>query len=656
MTSGFRTVFGCIQSITLIKAGACQVWKYGSVGVGEDFFPLPYPHTPTLPYNTGLNSTEKCSNFKYASTRLAFLGCCLLGILTSCARVEAPPSGDTDPLSASALVFTEVTESAGFSDFRHVTGASGNRWFPESMGSGGGFVDYNGDGWEDILLMGGGNWPEYAEEEQAPVNALRLYRNDGDGTFTDVTATVGLEVQAYGIGVSAADIDNDGDADIFLTTLGENLLFLNHPGSGPGQEPTFTEVGRQAGVAGGVVWSSSAIFFDADRDGYVDLYVGNYVDWSPENDLVCMLEGQIRSYCTPDMYKGVPASFYHNNGDGTFSDWTEQAGFLPAPGKTLGVAEYDVNRDGWPDLFVASDTQRDLFYMNQGDGTFREQGALGGMAYDENGQARAGMGIDIGVVDHSGEPTLFVGNFSKEMIAAFRYDGNGLFVDRAALSQIGRSSLVTLTFGLFLFDVDLDGDLDLFAANGHVQPEIERTQEGIGYAEVPHLYINQGDGVFEDVAPQAGALEQPFVARGAAYADYDRDGDLDVLITENGSAAHLFRNDQQGGRSVRVFLEGRTSNRDGLSARIIAQVGKQRMERFIRTGSSYLSVSEKAATFGLGEATQIDSLIVYWPSGQIDRHVGLKAGVEVFVVEGADTLSVRPRDEAGKLAVRYGEN
>ena len=206
-------------------------------------------------------------------------------MLTGCTRTEAPPPDDTAPPSASALVFTEVTESAGFSDFRHANGATGKRWFPESMGSGGGFVDYNGDGWPDIILMGGGNWAEYAEEE-APVDALRLYRNEGDGTFTNVTATVGLaEVQAYGIGVSAADIDNDGDVDIFLTTLGENLLFLNHPGSGPGEEPTFTEVGRQAGVGGGVVWSSSAIFFDADRDGFVDLYVGNYVDWSPETPI-----------------------------------------------------------------------------------------------------------------------------------------------------------------------------------------------------------------------------------------------------------------------------------------------------------------------------------------------------------------------------------
>lgn len=584
-------------------------------------------------------------------------GLCLLAVLAACAPPEEPaPVGDTVSLSGSTLAFTEVTGPAGLGAFRHATGAFGNRWFPESMGSGGGFVDYDGDGWKDVLLVGGGNWPAYSGREEEPVDALRLYRNDGNGAFSDVTAAIGLAgVRAYSIGVTAADYDNDGDQDIYLTALGENLLFRNDPGSG--QARVFTEVGRQAGVAGGSTWSTSALFFDADRDGHVDLYVGSYVDWSPENDLVCMLEGNVRSYCTPELYVGVPARFYHNNGDGTFSDWTEQAGFLPAPGKTLGVAEYDVNRDGWSDLFVANDTQRDLFYLNDGDGTFTEQGALSGMAYDENGKARAGMGIDVGIVDESGEATLFVGNFSKEMIAVYRHVGGGLFADRAAISQIGRPSLLTLTFGLFLFDVDLDGDLDLFVANGHVQPEIEQTQEGIGYAEAPHLFINQGDGRFEDVAPTlAGALARPVVGRGTAYADYDRDGDLDLLVTENGGPAHLLRNDQQAGRSLRVRLEGRISNRDGLSARVVARVGERRMERFIRTGSSFLVVSEKEATFGLGEAERVDSLLVYWPSGQVDRHTGLAAGVEVLIIEGEETPVVQSLDGAEPLVRRDAQN
>lgn len=585
---------------------------------------------------------------------------CFLFLLSACSGTEDPaqPVEATPAEVMAPLAFTEVSEAAGLSTFKHITGAFGKRWFPESMGSGGGFVDYDGDGWLDIMLVGGGNWPEHSDREEPPVAALRLYRNRRDGTFADVTAAVGLgDVHSYSIGVAAADYDNDGDQDIYVTTLTENLLLRNDAVPGNENERTFVEVGEEAGATGGSRWSTSALFFDADRDGHVDLYVGNYVDWSPENDLVCMLEGMIRSYCTPELYKGEPGRFLHNNGDGTFSDWTERAGFLPAPGKTLGVAEYDVNRDGWSDLFVSNDTQRDLFYVNQGDGTFTEQGALSGMAYDENGKARAGMGIDVGVVDESGEPTLFVGNFSKEMIGTYRYVGNGLFVDRAAISRIGKTSLMTLTFGLFLFDVDLDGDLDLFTANGHVQPEIEKTQEGVGYAEPPHLFINRGNGVFDDVAPTiAGVLANPIVGRGAAYADYDRDGDLDILITENDGPAHLLRNELPNHRAVRVKVEGRESNRDGLSTRIVARIGAHRQERMVRTGSSFLAASEKTVTLGLGDAERVDTLLVYWPSGQVDRHVGLAAGVEVHVTEGVDTVAVQPLGTDAIFSLRDVEN
>ncbi len=570
--------------------------------------------------------------------------CVPLAVFAACSPANPPASVGEETVRGKAvpvLAFTDVTEQAGLAGFRHVTGAFGNHWFPEAMGSGGGFVDYDNDGWIDILLAGGGVWPEHADEPRAPVEAIRLYRNEGNGAFREVTQEVGLAgFYAYGIGVATADYDNDGDQDIYLTTLGENLFFRND--AGPGGMRTFSETGSRTGVAGSPQWSTSAIFFDADRDGHVDLYVGNYVAWSPGADLVCMLGGRIRSYCTPELYEGVPSRFYRNDGNGMFVDWTEQAGFLPAPGKMLGVSEWDFNKDRWPDLVVASDTQRDLFYLNDGDGTFTEQGALSGMAYDENGKARAGMGIDVGVVDESGEATLFVGNFSKEMISVFRHDGKGLFLDRSAVSQIGRPSLLTLTFGLFLFDADLDGDMDLFAANGHVQPEIEQTQEGIPYAEPPHLFLNRGEGIFEDAAPiLGGPLARSMVGRGAAYADYDRDGDLDILITENGGGAWLLRNDLAGGRPLRVRLEGRNSNRDGLSARVVARVGGRRMERFVRTGSSFLSASEKVVTFGLGEADRVDSLAVYWPSGQEDWYAEVASG-NVLVVEGADSIVASP--------------
>lgn len=530
------------------------------------------------------------------------------------------------------LAFSDVTEAAGLSGFKHDTGAFGKKWFPESMGSGVAFVDLDGDGLQDILLAGGGRWPE---SETTAGRPLWMYRNNGDGTFSDVTEEAGLRgIDAYGLGLAVGDYDGDGHRDIYLTTLGENLLFANN-GDG-----TFTETGRQAGVAGEPVWSSSAIFFDADRDGNLDLYVGNYVVWSPETDIYCSLDGVRKGYCTPEAYEGVPSRFYRNEGAGTFEDATEEAGFYPAPGKTLGVAELDFNGDGWADLMVANDTQRDLLYVNNGDGTFTEKGALSGVAYDESGKARAGMGVDAGVVDGTGEVSVFVGNFSSEMIGVYRHLRDGLFVDRAAASQIGRSSLRTLTFGLFLADLDLDGDLDLFAANGHVQPEIESVQDNVGYEESPHLYLNDGAGTFSDAAPLlGGVMARELVARGAAYADYDHDGDLDILISENDGGVHLWRNEiihGDGGPSyLRITLEGRESSRDGLSSRIESYMGDLRMVRRIRSGSSYLSQSELPATFGLGDRGTVDSLIVYWPSGTVDRVIGVEGNRHHRIVEGS---------------------
>lgn len=568
----------------------------------------------------------------------------ILGGITGCNGAE--PVEEANPPSAStggALSFYDVTAEAGLSAFRHENGAYGTKWFPEAMGSGGGFLDYDGDGWLDVLLVGGGTWPD---SDREPVRALWLYRNNGDGTFADVTDDAGLgDVRAYGFGITVADYDNDGDQDVYFTTLDENMLFQNEDG-------TFIEVGAEAGVTGGSTWSTSPIFFDADRDGLVDLYVGSYVEWSPETDLVCTVKGGIRSYCTPEHYRGVPSLFYRNNGDGTFTDRTAAAGFADGPGKMLGVAELDYNDDDWPDLVVASDTQRDLLYENNRDGTFTEKGAISGVAYDENGSARAGMGIDAGVVDSTGEETMFVGNFSKEMIGVYRHLGNGLFIDRAGASKIGLPSLLTLTFGLFLFDVDLDGDLDLFTANGHVQPEIEETQEGITYREPPHLFINDGEGTFEDAGAMAGPpMQQPLVARGAAYGDYDRDGDLDVLVTENGGPVHLWRNDLTGsGHFLRVRVEGRESNRDGLGTKMTAFVGGRSMERRVRTGSSFMSQLEKTVTFGLGDAAAVDSLVIRWPSGHVDRFTELTVDREYTLVEGEGRLRML---EGKKIAAQF---
>ena len=530
--------------------------------------------------------------------------------------------------AASKINFAEVTTEAGLGNFRHDNGSFGEMWFPEQMGSGGGFIDYNDDDWVDILLVGGGGWANHTKRK---VKALWLYKNNKDGTFSDVTEETGLEhINTYGLGIVAADYNNDGYQDIFLTSLGKNILLRNHDG-------IFKDVSQPSGLGNRIEWSSSAIFFDADKDGWLDLYVGNYAIWSPASDLWCSLDSKTKVYCPPEMYVGLPSRFYHNNGDGTFSDHTQIAGFLPAPGKSLGVVQLDYNDDGWPDLAVANDGERDLLYQNNGDGTFTEKGTELGMAYGENGEARAGMGIDAGIVDSSGYPSIFVGNFSNEMIGVYRYSGKGWFNDRAALSRIGRTSYLSLTFGLFLFDVDLDTDLDLFIGNGHVYPFRTKDQEGITYRQVSQLFTNNGSGVFADANKMvAGVLNNKMVVRGAAVGDYDRDGDLDILLTENNGPVHLWRNNTEKKNFLRVILEGETSNKDALGAKVVVSVDGYKMERIIRTGSSYLSQSELTASFGLGNHTTVDSVSIIWPSGEIDTFTNIKNNREIFIKEGSN--------------------
>ena len=534
------------------------------------------------------------------------------------------------------ITFTEVTSESGLGKFCHDNGSFGEMWFPEQMGSGGGFVDYNNDSWVDILLVGGGGWANHTKRN---IKTLWLYKNNKDGTFSEVTEETGLGfINTYGLGIVTADYDNDGDQDIFLTSLDRNILLRNDNG-------IFNDVSQSSGLGNRIEWSSSAMFFDADKDGWLDLYVGNYAIWSPASDLWCSLDSKTKVYCPPEMYTGLPSRFYYNNGDGTFSDHTQIAGFLPAPGKSLGVVHLDYNNDSWPDLAVANDGERDLLYQNNGDGTFTEKGTELGMAYGENGEARAGMGIDAGIVDSSGHPSIFVGNFSNEMIGVYRYSGKGWFNDRAALSRIGRTSYLSLTFGLFLFDVDLDTDLDLFVGNGHVYPFRTKDQEGITYRQVSQLFTNDGSGVFAYANELiAGVLDNKMVVRGAAVGDYDRDGDLDILLTENNGPVHLWRNDIKNKNYLRVFLEGETSNKDALGAKVVIAIDDYKMERIIRTGSSYLSQSELVATFGLGNHTTIDSLSIIWPSGKIDTFTNIKNNRELFIKEGTRRIEALSRN------------
>ncbi len=527
------------------------------------------------------------------------------------------------PASLPVLAFEDVTFQMGLGGFSHVTGAFGQKWFPETMGGGGGFLDYDQDGWLDLLLVNGNPFPSRGELKPS---ALRLYRNVEGTAFEEVTQEAGLgELHAYAFGITAADYDNDGDTDVMVTTLFQNLLLRNDGG-------VFTDVASEVGLADEAVWSAAAVFFDANRDGWLDLYVGNYVDWSPEKDITCTRVANRKAYCTPELYRGLTGAFYLSRGDGTFA---RQSGlFDSAPGKTLAAISVDYNRDGWSDLIVANDTQRDLLFENQGDGTFVEKGVFSGIAFDENGRARAGMGLDVGVVDETGEVTLFVGHFTAEMVGVYRHTQNGFFMDRAAASQIGRPSLRTLTFGLFLFDVDHDGDLDLFTVNGHITEEIGLVEEGITYRQQPQLYINRGGGLFEEMpAGEDGLLARPLVGRGAAYADWDRDGDLDVLVTENGGPVHLWRNDSVIAGYLQVELTGRTSNRDAIGARVVIFANGRRQEREVRAGGSYLSQSQQSVHFGLGQASEVDSLHIYWPGGQVHRQGLVVANQVVHVVE-----------------------
>jgi hypothetical protein len=549
----------------------------------------------------------------------------VLASLAASALAAAAARGFAASPSPAAVTFSDVTEAAGIR-FKHVSGAFGKKYLPETMGSGGAFLDFDGDGWQDILLVNGKNWPGHPGARATPA----LYRNNHDGTFSDVTKAAGLDVEMYGMGVTAADYDNDGRIDLYLTGLGGNRLFHNLGGG------RFADVTAKAGV-GGSGFSTSAVFFDYDKDGRLDLFVANYVDWAIERDLYCTLDGKTKSYCTPESYKGQSPTLYRNRGDGTFEDVTKRAGLWNPSSKALGVTLLDFDGDGWLDLFVANDTQPNKLYRNDGKGGFSDVGMAAGVAFSESGVARAGMGADAADYDGSGRPSLLVGNFSNEMMALYHNEGTGLFIDEAPTSTLGRSTLLSLTFACFFFDFDLDGLLDIFAANGHVADDIERVQPKVKYAQPPHLFRNLGGRRFEEVGARGGAaLQQPLVARGAAYGDFDNDGDLDVLVTTNNGPAHLLRNDG-GNRNhwLRVRTLGTRSNRDGIGARVtVTTAGGQKLWGLVKTGSSYCSQSELPLSFGLGSATKVTRVEIAWPSGQLDVLNEVAADRTITVEEG----------------------
>jgi hypothetical protein len=542
---------------------------------------------------------------------------------------------------AQQIHFRDVTSQAGI-HFTHNNGAFGKKWLPETMGPGCAFIDYDNDGYPDILLINGDDWPGHSH---AGPTTPKLYHNNHDGTFTDVTRKAGLAVPMFGLGVAVGDYDNDGFDDLFITALGQSHLFHNN-GNG-----TFTDVTKSAGMFGPNEFSTSAAWVDYDRDGKLDLVVANYVQWSEQTDLYCTLDGAHKSYCTPESYKGTSLRLWHNRGGGKFEDATQKAGLGDPTSKSLGIAILDYNADGWPDILVANDTQPNKLYLNKKDGTFEERGVTSGIAFSEDGVARAGMGVDAADYDRSGHPSVIISNFANQMVSLYHNEGNGLFVDEAPQSEVGRATLVTLGFGCFFFDYDNDGWPDIFVADGHIEDQIERVQKRVSYAEPAHLFRNLGGGKFREVTAQTGAaFAAPRVARGAAYADIDNDGFLDILVTTNAGPAFLFHNEGGTNHSLRLKLVGTKSNRDGIGTVVHITSGagnknnenKDKQWKMLRSGSSYLSQSELVLTFGLGAQTKAESVEIQWPSGQVDKLSNVNAGQTVTVEEGKGVVANRP--------------
>jgi hypothetical protein len=537
---------------------------------------------------------------------------------------------------AQTPTFQDVTAQAGI-HYRHNNGAFGKMYLPETMGPGAAFIDYDNDGYQDILITNGTDWPGRPKTTSTP----KLYHNNGNGTFTDVTAKSGLSISLFGLGVAVGDFDNDGFDDVFLTALGQSHLFRNN-GNG-----TFSDVTKISGLFGPQEFSTSAAFVDYDKDGKLDLVVANYVQWSIAGDIRCTLDGTNKSYCTPESYKGASARLWHNVGGGKFEDVTHKANLYDVASKSLGVAILDADGDGWPDILLANDTQPNKLYINQKNGTFKETGVSAGIAFSEDGIARAGMGTDAADYDRSGKQSIIISNFANQMISLYHNEGNGLFVDEAPRSEVGRKSLLSLGFGCFFFDYDNDGWLDILVANGHIENEIEKIQKRVTYAEPPHLFRNVGQGKFEEVTAKSGtAFAAPRVARGVAYGDIDNDGFADVLFTTNGGPVYLFRNVGGNNHSIRFKLVGTKSNRDGVGAVVRVTAGGQTQAQTLRSGSSYLSQNELVITAGLGQSQKADVVEIRWPSGEVDRLTNVAADQNVTVQEGKAIVSAHPYGKA----------
>lgn len=583
----------------------------------------------------------------------------------------------TAPLPVAPVQFTDITQAAGI-HFTHNSGAFGLTLMPETNGSGVAFIDYDGDGYQDIFFVNSRDWTKqevnayktgwgrfdqakhgFIAPPQPPHHRTTgaLYHNNGNdnngnGTFTDVTSGSGLDVEMFGQGVAVGDYDNDGKPDLYVTAYGHNYLFHNE--STPGH-PHFREVAQQAGVQDSG-WSSSAAWLDYDKDGLLDLFVCHYIKWTPATDRYGSINGHDKSYTPPYLYKGEENHLYHNIGHGRFVDVSARAKVRsvsstvkgeegkPLPGRSLGVAVCDYNNDGWPDILVANDGDPNFLFRNNHNGTFTDVAVPANVAYAETGHTRSGMGIDTGDINHSNQDSVVVGNFDAQMLGLYLNQGNGSFIDIGPLTEVGRASRTFSVFGCVFLDIDNDGWLDILTASGHISEQFNGIR-GTSYKERPLLFHNDGKGNYQEIGLQSGAaLQRPIVGRGLAYADIDLDGDVDVVLTTDGGPPLFLRND--GGNknnAIRLTLQGTKSNRSAIGTLVKVKFSEQDgLRRWVRSGSSYESQSELPVTLGIGRRTQVPLITLYWPSGHVTRLRNVVANQSLLVNEARGVISHSP--------------
>ena len=529
-------------------------------------------------------------------------------------------------LAAQTPTFTDVTAEAGI-DFKHTNGRSGEFYFVEQLGSGAAFFDYDNDGNLDLYFVNGADLPGF-ESEKPPTN--RLYRNNGDGTFTDVTEVAGVGDKSYGVGCCVGDYDNDGHLDLYVTNFGKNRLYRNN-GNG-----TFTDVADQANV-GDIRWGASCAFADYDNDGHLDLYVTNYIQYQLDKNKICENKG-VRTYCNPQEYIGEADILYRNNGDGTYTEVTQTAGVYQPRSRGLGVVWGDYDSDGYSDIYVANDANENHLFRNNGDGSFSDMAFFAGVALNENGEMGNGMGVDFGDYDNDGRLDIVVTDFQDTVAPLYHNDGDGFFSDASYISGIGESTYASLGWGVSFFDYDNDGAKDIFIANGHIFGNVEKVNPETTYAQINHLFRNIGSEVFQEVTTNAGFdLSQKAPSRGAAFGDYDNDGDIDILVTNNDERPQLLRNDDGNRKSwVKIQIRGTTSNRAGIGARVEVVTGEVSQMAEVKSGSGYLCQNALTLHFGLGQRTVVDKIVATFPSGRVYKVEAVPVNQVIKIAEPSE--------------------